>query len=109
MLLAGCASASAFRVLSGECGSTRSRDSPPVFVPGVYCVRSSNVTSCLVKPPSSVGLVANSDCLSRKGGSALVGRYLGRSARAMAEGMREGLVRLSRSVGGSSAADEGGR
>ena len=26
----------------------------------------------------------------------MVGRYLGRSARAMAEGMREGLVRLLR-------------
>ena len=47
--------------------------------------------------------------LSAKGGSMWVGRYLGWSTRARAEGIREGSVRLLREWQHGSAGDEGGR
>ena len=56
----------------------------------------STMNTCFVAPNPNATTSVDSDCLLRKGGSALVGRYLGWSTRAMAEGMREGSVRLLR-------------
>ena len=60
LLLAHAASASAFRVLSGECSSVPSREFLPFFVSDTHCVRSTNASSCRVEPPTSAGLLARS-------------------------------------------------